>query len=363
MNKHLLLVCLLASTIGQVQAHEGHDHSEIARPALSSNRPQRFSDGSVFLPKAAQRRLAVRTVMAVIGEHARTVELNGHVVMDPSTGGKVQAMLAGRIESGPKGLPLPGQAVRKGELLAWVRPAVGIAERSGQRAQQAELRSARTLAAKQLARLRELEGSVSRREIEAAEAELQSLDGRLQALSTGLDSREALIAPVDGVIASIAVVAGQVVEAKEVLLEVIDPARLLIEAQAFDASLVNNLAGASLVGSQTELRYLGGSRALRAGSLPLLFRLEKTDTALALGQPVKLIVRTRSTAKGVVLPTAAVVRNGANESIVWLHTQAERFVPRPVRATPLNGDSVLTQGIEAGARVVTEGATLLNQIR
>ncbi len=366
MRRALLHLSLLTLIPPGVLAHEGHDHVDAAASVaqtLNGNRPQRLPDGSVFLPKVAQRRLAVRTVLAAVADHPQTIELNGHVVMDPSAGGKVQALVAGRVEPGPRGLPLPGQAVRQGELLAYVRPVLGAAERSGQLAQLAELRSARQLAEKNLARLRELEGSVPRRDIDAAEAELESLAGRLQAVSAGVEGRDALRAPVSGVVASVAVVAGQVVDAKEVLFEVVDPARLLVEAQAFDASLVDQLTDASLAGSDTRLRYLGGSRALRDGALPLLFRLESSSATLALGQPVKLLARSRTTRKGVALPTLAVVRNPANEAIVWLHAAAERFMPVPVKVLPLDSATVLVQGVSAGARVVTGGATLINQIR
>ncbi|WP_460527470.1 efflux RND transporter periplasmic adaptor subunit [Chitinimonas naiadis] len=362
----MTLACLaaLGGLSDRAQAHEGHDHGDAAQTQpLAGNRPQRLPDGSVFLPKQAQRRLALRTVLAEPGEFPQTVELNGHVVMNPSAGGKVQALLAGRIEAGAKGLPLPGQTVRKGELLAYIKPAVGSAERSGQLSQLAELRAAHSQAEKNVARLHELEGSVSRKEIEAAEAELASIKGRLAAVSAGVEGRDALLAPVSGVIASTNVVVGQVVEAKEVLFEVVDPKQLLIEAQAFDAALLDNLAGASLAGDGGALRYLGGSRALRDGALPLLFRVEGGSLNLALGQPVKVIAQIRAVRKGVALPAAVVVRNPANEAIVWLHVSAERFVPKPVKVTPIDGSRVVADGIEAGARVVTDGATLINQIR
>jgi multidrug efflux pump subunit AcrA (membrane-fusion protein) len=66
----------------------------------------------------------------------------------------VQALVAGRIEPGPRGLPQAGQAVRKGEVLAYVRAAGAPIELANQAAQLAELRAARSLADKRLARLR-----------------------------------------------------------------------------------------------------------------------------------------------------------------------------------------------------------------
>jgi hypothetical protein len=43
---------------------------------------------------------------------------------------------------------------------------------------------------------------------------------------------------------------------------------------------------------------------------------------------------------------------------------AETFLPRQVRAVRVAGDIMVVQsGLADGARVVTEGATLLNQVR
>jgi cobalt-zinc-cadmium efflux system membrane fusion protein len=178
----------------------------------------------VFLPKPAQRQLGVRTMVAAEAELPRSVELNGKVLMDPNAGGKVQPLNAGRIEPGPRGLPNPGQVVRKGEVLAYVVPSTAPIERSNQSAQLAELRAAKSLADKRVARLKELADTVPRKDIEAAESEAASLAERMAAVGGGLATREALVAPVSGVIASAHVVAGQVVDARELLFEIIDPA-------------------------------------------------------------------------------------------------------------------------------------------
>ena len=53
-------------------------------------------------------------------------------------------------------------------------------------------------------------------------------------------------APVDGVIASAHAVVGQVLDAREQVFEVVDPARLRIEALAYDPAQAQDVAGASL---------------------------------------------------------------------------------------------------------------------
>ncbi len=84
---HLLLVAGLSLALSVLPAHsgEGHDHGD-AGASSNANGPQRQPDGSVFLPKPAQRQLGVRTLVAVAAELPRTVELSGKVLMDPQRG-------------------------------------------------------------------------------------------------------------------------------------------------------------------------------------------------------------------------------------------------------------------------------------
>jgi len=359
-------LALLVTITLPVRAGEGHDHGD-GGAAPSANGPQRLPDGSVFLPKPAQRQLGVRTLPVELAELPRAVELNGTVVMDPNAGGKVQPLNAGRIEPGPRGLAGIGQAVRQGEVLAYVASSTAPAERAGQAAQLAELRAAQALADKRLARLKALADTVPRKEIEAAESELQSLAGRTAALSAGLAVREPLLAPVSGVIAAAHVVAGQVVDARELVFEIVDPARLRIEALAFDTALAADIGSATLaLGEQrVPLTFLGSARSLREQALPLAFRAEGAALVqLALGQPVRVFVQSKSRLKGAAVPLAALMKSPANQTIVWVKTAPERFEPRTVTVAPLDGVSVaVTSGLKAGDRVATQGATLINQVR
>lgn len=364
-----LLALLMATALSAplpALAGPGHDHGD-APPAPTGNGPSRQPDGSVFLPKPAQRHLGVRTLVAATGQHAKAFELAGTVVMDPNAGGKVQAVLAGRLEAGPKGLPGVGQAVRKGEVLAYVVPTAGAIERSNQLAQQAELRAARDLAARRVARLTELADTVPRKDIEAAESDLHSLTQRLGAVGAGLATRDALVAPVSGVIASANAVAGQVVDARELVFEVVDPSRLRIEALAYDPAQAQSVAGATLAvaGQRVPLRFLGAARSLRDQAQPLQFAGDSSALGtLALGQPVRVFVQSTDKVDGVQVPAAALLRNPANQTIVWVKESPERFAPRVVTAVPLDGASVaVTSGLQPGDRVATQGATLINQVR
>ena len=345
------------------------EHLDAPGAALNASGLARLPDGSVNVPKAAQRRMAIRTLLAPASEAAATVEMPGRVIMDPNASGRVQAVHGRRIEPGPRGLPVAGQSVKRGDVLAYVRHHAEPYALGAQQAQLAGLRAQRQLAEQRVQRLEGLEGTVPRKEIEAARAEAISLAERERSIGASLVARETLTAPVSGVIARADLVVGQVIESRDVLFEVVDPARMLVEATTADAKLAARVDGASLQGvPEVTLHLLGASRSLRDGVLPLTFavRAGKAGAALpmAIGQPVTVVVRSKERIQGVVLPAQAVVRNPSNEPIVWIKAGAERFIAQPVRYRPLDaGTVVVTQGLSADNRVVVQGAPLIAQIR
>jgi multidrug efflux pump subunit AcrA (membrane-fusion protein) len=338
-----------------------------ATAPISAERAQRLPDGRVFLPKSAQRRLALRTLPAREQTVPRRLELLAEVVADPRSSGQVQATQAGRIDAPAAGLPLPGQRVQRGQVLALLEPVLPAAERAQREAELAELVLRAGLVERQLARAKELAATVPRREAEALQAELDGLRQRREALVQGARA-EALRAPVAGVVARVAAGAGQVVAAGTLLFEIVEPSRLLIEARVADARLAAGLQGAELAdGSATPLVVVGRAVALRDGLLPLLLRPQpragEAAPVLALHQPVRVLAQTGERLTGFVLPAAALVRNAANEPAVWRHERAELFAPVPVQVQPLDGRHVVVTGLAEGDRVVTQGAALLAQVR
>ncbi|MCZ8108952.1 MAG: efflux RND transporter periplasmic adaptor subunit [Burkholderiales bacterium] len=371
---HTLVVLVAAAGLalvpaGAPEAHEGHDHGDApaVAPAPGSGAPRRLPDGSLFLPKPSQRLVGVRTVVATEGEQSRSVELPGLVAIEPDAAGRVQSTVPGRIEPGPRGLPSVGQKVARGQLLAIVRPSIDPVARSNQAATLAGLQAARTLAAARLERLSGLADTVPRKEIDAAASELASLDGRIRAVSGGLGAAEPLLSPVAGVVARADAVAGQVVDARELLFEIVDPTRLRIEATGSDMALAAQVVDASVAvgGRAVPLAFVGAGRMLREQTVPLVFRARGPGlAALAVGPPVARTVRLSGTARGVALPASALVRNASNEQVVWVKTAPERFEPRRVRVEPLDASRVrVVDGLGGGERVVTDGAPLLGQFR
>lgn len=353
-----------------VMAHGGEDHSHDA-PAKASttptgDRPQRLADGTLILPVSLQKQWGIRTFEVWNADLTVTVELNGKVVPHPDASGRIQATQSGSVLPGARGWPVPGRKVRKGEVLALLHPTNGAIERGNQQANRVELESQLALAEARMKRFEQLEGAVPQKEIEAVKIEHAALQKRLGFVAASVNTALPLIAPVSGIISTSHVVAGQVVDTKELLFEIVDPARLAVEALAYDVNLASTITGASATAGEMtlDLKFMGGGRQLREQALPLLFAITSRDAPVAVGQPVKLIVRTTHRTTGAALSRQAVTKTGTGDAMVWVQSGADRFTARRVRIKPLDAANVaITEGLKDEERVVVEGANLLSQVR
>jgi len=361
----LLAACVMAFPAAS-WAGPGHDHGEAAT-AVAGDGPRRMATGEVFLPKPAQRQLKVRTSPALIEQHAKVIELNGKVVLDPQTGGLVQTITGGRFEAVKGGVPQLGKKVMKGELLGYVVAGQAPLERSGQQAELAQLRAQLALAESRLQRVQQLKDTIPKKELDASASAVQSLKGQVAALAGGIGAKEALRAPTNGVIASSQAVAGKVFDAGDLLFEVVNPSVLRIDANWFDGATVPALGGAkvSSSGQTIALKYLGASGAVRDQALTLAFENRELSKAqFATGQLLKVYAEQAEKIEGIAVASSALVKNAANQTAVWVKVQPETFEPRVVNTEPLDGQQVLiTSGLKPFDRVVVQAASLINQIR
>ena len=316
----LLWLLLNGAVLAAPGAHGPNGEHLDTVTSVNASGLMRLPDGSVAVPVAAQRRMAIRTTLPRVTTNNITAELAGWVTIHPDSSGQVQAINRGRLEAGPNGFPVIGQKVAANEILAYVNYQVTPYEFA-----------------------------------------------REQNISSGLTAREALIAPVSGVIAEARVITGKVVDATEILFSIVNPQHLLIEAVTAQPGLMDQIQHAYLADAPAAvLNFKGAARIFRDGVLPLLFETGQPATALplAIGQPVQLVAVLKEQQQGIVLPAEAIVRNNANEAVVWIKSGAERYIPQPVTFRRLNASQVvILQGLNPDNRVVIQGASLLVQIR
>ena len=342
-----------------------HDHGSEGEALIGIDVARRMPDGSVFMPKPAQWLLGVRTTITETSKAARTIEMVGTVIPDPSASGRVQASVAGRIELANGRLPYVGQSVSQGDAMVALSPTVPVFDRGTADAQIAELTGAIEIAEQKVRRYAGLTGVVAQKDLDQAKSELDALKARRAAM-TPVGGREILKAPVSGVVSAASVQPGQVVDARETLFEIVNPERLWIEAIGTELQNGHSILSAMAVtsGQTAPLSFIGRAPALKQQAQSLLFRVDRPDAALAVGRPVTVLVQSKQELSGIVVPASAVVRASNGLPQVWEQVSAERFEAIAVRTAPLDGRHVLiTAGVKEGTRLVVEGTEFINQVR
>ncbi len=364
----------MAAVVLSNGARKAEEMAVIGRAVLdlpASSR--RLEDGAVFVPKPTQRLLGIATVeSAKAATVQKTVRLIGQVIPDPNRSGVVQSLLAGRIEPPEGGFPAVGAAVKKGDVLGYLVPAVAVVDQSDIAQTQGDLDKQIALLEARLKRIEPLSGAaVPAGQITDTKIELDILRKRRAVIKPVLKDREDLRAPADGVLAQANVTAGQVVEAQSVLFQIVDPANLWIEALAFDAASADRIAQSgkdalaqTADGRKVSVSFAGRSPALRQQAVPLRFQIKRDGPALNVGESVTVHAATDEPVEAITLPRASVVRSSNGQPVVWAHVEAERFEARVVKTSPIDAERLgVTAGIQPGTRVVTRGAELINQVR
>ncbi len=301
------------------------------------------------MPKPTQRLLSLRTQVAAEGAFRRTVSLPGRIIPDPNASGVVQSSVGGRLAPPPSGtFPRLGTKVRAGEALALVTPPVQRVDLSDMRQRQGELDQQIAIVQRRVDRYLKLSpsGAVSQVQLDEAQDELKGLKDRRSALDRIRQEPEVLTAPVGGVIAEAAAVAGQMAASGQMVFQIVNPERLWVEALSFDALTPAADATARMADGRTlPLAYQGAGLADRNQAIPVQFAIQGGTEGLRVGQFVTVLAATDAEQHGLALPRASVVRTANGQDVVYAHTSAERYEAKPVRVAPLDGTRVL---VEAG---------------
>jgi hypothetical protein len=367
------VLVLVLIGLADARAHEGHDHGPA--PAAAANgdqRAQRQPDGSVFVPKPIQRIFGLRTIETRPGRFARTVELPGRIIPDPNASGYVQTAVGGVLSPPPGGFPRLGAQVKQGDILAYVTPPIAAIDVSDMRQKQGELDQQIAIVQRRLVRQESLvtSGAVARTLVEETRLELEGLKDRRAALDKIRSEPVPLIAPVAGMIAEGTPITGQIAQGNAIVFHIVTPEKLWVEALSFDTVSGSGRASAKTGnGKSLALTFRGSGLADRSQSIPVHFSVDEggkglSSMGLRAGQFVTVFTETGEERSGIAVPRTAVVRAANGQDLVFEHTSAERFEPRPVRIEPLDAERVLVAaGVDPGKRVVVQGAELLDHVR
>ncbi|EME72061.1 membrane-fusion protein [Paramagnetospirillum caucaseum] len=356
---------LLVLAIPTARAHEGHDH---AAPAEA---PAAQPGARLVMAKPTQFLLGIRTQKVESADSAETVRVVGRVVPDPAGFARVQPSQPARIVSDPEfPLPVPGQSVKRGQVIAVLEPTLSSLERSDKRAALYRVESDIAITEREAARQAALKGLVAVKLVEDTRTRLDQLRReRSQLLGTAL-GRELVRAPVDGVVTDVHVVPGEVVTVDRAMIEIVDPARVRVEAVVHDLALAPRIGAATaatrlLPDQAVPLTLLGVSPrvdALDQGVHAVFAVPEAQGPSLRIGMPVDVFLATGATRLRMAVPRAAIAEFGGRQ-VVFVRTAPETFEARPIRVERVVGPLAEIEGVRAGEKVVIQGVEQLKALR
>lgn len=348
---------------GNALAHDGHDHGAAPPPSPPGTQ--------LALPKATQFLLGIRTLRVEPREAADTVRVVGRVVPDPAGYARVQPSQPARVVFDANfPLPVPGQWVRRGQVIAVLEPTLTSLERSDKRATLYRVESDIAIQEREAARQAALGGIVAPRTVEDTRTRLDQLRREKQQLVGTALGRDLVTAPLDGIVADVHIVPGEVVTVDRPMIEIVDPTRLRVEAVIHDFALAGRIAGATassrpMAEQPVPLTLLGVSPrvdALDQGVHALFAVAGEAAGRLRIGMPVDVFVATGATSLRIAVPREAVAEHGGRQ-VVFVRTAPESFEARPVRVERTVGTLAEIDGLRAGERVVVQGVEQLKAAR
>lgn len=350
-------------------------------------------EGISFL-KEQQWRILSKIESVTKRRLAERVKLPATTLAKPGFSASVVAPVAGQLLT-PAGveLPLPGQKVEAGQLLALLRPSFSEAgaKFSGSEGEFARAKAAfenAELAYEPTKKLAEQKAK-SDRELQEAELALQTARASFDAASAlrstyrqpadaraGTSARQPdslsaleLRAPIAGVINHLGAGLGEPIPADRVVFQILNPELLWIEARVPEAALVRipEDADASFAvangSGQVSIKISGGRRVFSGlqvdpatRTVPLVYEARNGDHGLRVGQAVSLHVETSRAEDAIAIPDSAIVEEGGN-FVAFVQVSGETFQKRELTLGIRDGDWVqVLSGVNEGERVVTKGA-------
>lgn len=360
----LVVVLLSLVAAGSAFAHGGEDHGDgAALPAQPAPVPGR----AVAMAKESQFLLGVRTAKVEARQVAETVRLVGRVVPDPAGYARVQPAQQGRLIADPDfPMPVPGQRVKRGDVLAVLEPNLTSLERSEQRAALFKVDTEIAQTERQLRRWAQMGDAARRKDVDDATLELERLRKAKAQIENIALGRDYLRAPIAGVVTDVHVVPGQVIGPETTAIEVVDPERLRVEAVLHDLALAEAITGGQattklLKDRVFDLKLIGSGGRIdpQDQGLHLIFAVTDGARFLRLGMPLDVHAHTGAASLRVAVPRDSVADAGGRP-LVFVKMAPESFEARPVKLGRTLGDwSEIETGVAPGERVVVQGAMQL----
>lgn len=369
--KLILVVMLCSCGTGEPAEENGGANTAVADTALSD---------IITLTEPQYKAIGIELGQIQSEEVSTDIKVNGKVDLPPENRATVSLPIGGKIRYVKA---LPGQAVRRGELLATVESFEFIQLQQDFLQQSSrldflekELERQRILSNENVGARKNFEQAqadfaATRAEVQALEAKLRLLGLSGEALGkNGISSVVRVVSPVNGYITEAFINLGKVVTPGEELLEIIDKAHMHIELTVFeqDAPFVRQGQPVRIFpgnGSPLDAYVYLAGRMLEGESRTLNVhahvRNEKEERRLIPGSYVTAYIQTGSRTAATV-PPGALVRKGPN-GFVYVRKGAQTFrrILVTIGSIAKSGNiEILSQVPLTGEALVIKGAYLID---
>ncbi len=313
--------------------------------------------------------VSVKTEPAGLGSIRSVVHTTGTVNPGPGAELAVVAPEAARILEIP---PAVGDRVRAGDLLVRFEIPNLTAEVQKQQAEVARAEALVTNAVAAQTRASGLfeRGVAARKEVEEATnavAEAQAAQAQARAALAAaqtLAGRATVRATFDGVVVKRSHNPGDLVEAagSDPVLRVIDPRRLevtamvpITEASHVEVGAAGRLTALSDGGDENQLQVISRPAAVDVGTAAVPVRLKfAVSTSIPSGTPVEVHIDAEQHSNAVLVPAAAIVREG-DETAIFV-ADGDKAQRRTVQIGLTDGiHTEIVSGVSAGEHVIVDG--------
>jgi RND family efflux transporter MFP subunit len=379
----LTWVLIPALAIGACGAND--KPAPAAAPAAKMDHPVKESElNSITLAPETETRLAIKVEPVTRRAVAKTRLLAGEVVVPPGLTIDVAAPVAGTLAAAGGGATQIGRAVRRGEALFRIIPLMA-AERDLRINAERDLATARAAVdagRQRAARAERLvqDGSVSRRSLEEARAELAIAEANLKAAEERIgvvnrshinEANEIVVtAPIDGIVNAVQAAVGQTVTAGANLVQLAQLNRLWVRVPVYagDARGLDLDEGASILrlgdppdapGVMARRVAAPPSATPAASAIDVTFELP-SRSGLQPGERVQARLAGHATRSGDVISAGALLHDIHGGAWVYERTAPRVYTRRRVEVEDtIGGFALLARGPAPGKEIVTQGAAEL----
>lgn len=331
--------------------------------------------GEVYLAADSPKKAYVKTKNLVMGQHPLLEPLAGKIIYDETLTSRISSPVAGRVITPPLAL---GSQVNVGSVLLELdSPDVADAESAYAKAEadlvmvgkaykrQQELYEGKAAALKDLEQAQD-SYNATRSELQRAEDRLKNLHIRAQQT----DGRFALRSTLSGIVVERNVTPGMEVRPdRDMPLFVIsDIKKLTVLMEVYEVNLGKIRQGQKLSVSvpaypgesfPASVQYIGKLLDENTRTVQVRCELPNPDGRLLPGMYATISVESDASDQAIVIPLTAVFTED-DDDYVFIALDENHFKQRQVKiGLRLKDKAVITSGLQANEKLVTEGALML----